>query len=314
MARPLRIQGENCLYHISSRGDNRKRIFADGSDYCKFLKYLRLAKQHYRCWIYAYCLMSNHYHLLLETSQANLSQVMHYLNGSYTVYFNRKRKTCGHLFQGRYKSILVEKDSYLLELTRYIHLNPVRAKIVDSPENYKWSSYQSYVVAAARDLIDWEKLHAYIGMTAADYRRFVADGMGMRFSPFSEVRAGMVLGSESFVEEQLKKIEPLRNKAEVSNRRQIENRRDIPALMARAADLLKMPVDDLRRRQRSCIARKVAIYVLRKCSGGTNQQLGDYFNISFSAVSKACADVESLIGQDNECRELVERVISSFKG
>ena len=124
MARQHRLQAPNCFYHITSRGDDRKKIFLNETDFRKFLAYLKKAKEKFNFYLYAYCLLDNHYHLLLETSQANLSQIMQYLNTAYTIYYNTKHKRHGHLFQGRFKSILIEADSYFAELTRYIHLNP----------------------------------------------------------------------------------------------------------------------------------------------------------------------------------------------
>ncbi|MFH1777795.1 MAG: transposase [Candidatus Omnitrophota bacterium] len=130
MTIPYRLQGENCCYYITSRGDGRKDIYKTETDYLKFPEYIQKGKERYQFYLYAYVLMTNHYHLLIETTQANISRIMQYLNTSYTTYYNVKKKKSGHLFQGRYKSILVEKDNYFLELSRYIHLNPVRAKLV----------------------------------------------------------------------------------------------------------------------------------------------------------------------------------------
>ncbi len=126
MARPYRLQGENIFYHITSRGDGRRKIYGSESDYNKFLEYLLKAKERYQFRFYAYALMPNHFHLLIETLKPNISQIMHYIKSSYTTYYNTKRKNVGHLFQGRFKSIVVDQDNYFLLLTRYIHLNPVR--------------------------------------------------------------------------------------------------------------------------------------------------------------------------------------------
>ncbi len=134
MARPLRIQYEHAVYHITGRGNERKKVFITKADYQRFKEYLHQTADRYGFILHAYVLMGNHYHLLGETPQANLSAVMHFLTGSYTTYFNRKRGRSGHLFQGRYKAILIDRDSYLLELSRYIHLNPVRAHLVERPE------------------------------------------------------------------------------------------------------------------------------------------------------------------------------------
>jgi putative transposase len=144
MARPLRITYPDAFYHITSRGNEQKPVFKSRKDRIKFLEYLESATERYNAVIHAYCLMDNHYHLLLETPSGNLSRIMAHINGAYTAYFNRKRDRAGHLFQGRYKAIVVEADEYAKELSRYIHLNPVRAKIVELPEGYEWSSYIYY--------------------------------------------------------------------------------------------------------------------------------------------------------------------------
>ncbi len=145
MARPLRIEYAGAFYHITARGNERKDIFKSGKDREQFLSYLASASGRYQAVVHAYCLMTNHYHLLLETPAGNLSQVMRHINGAYTTYFNTKRRRAGHLLQGRYKAILVEADEYAEELSRYIHLNPVRAGIAGNPEGYPWSSYAAYI-------------------------------------------------------------------------------------------------------------------------------------------------------------------------
>ena len=145
MARPLRIEYKGAFYHITARGNERKRIFFSKADYEKFKDYLGKAQDKYGYLLHCYMLMTNHYHMLIETPNPNMSKLMHYLNGSYTGYINRRRKRSGHLFQGRYKAILVDADSYFLELSRYIHLNPVRANIVSNPEDCPYSSYSTYI-------------------------------------------------------------------------------------------------------------------------------------------------------------------------
>ncbi len=145
MARALRITYPGAFYHVTSRGNKRKAIFKSKRDREKFLGYIESATQRYNAVIHAYCMMDNHYHILLETPSGNLAQIMRHINGAYTTYFNIKRARSGHLFQERYKAILVDIDEYAKELSRYIHLNPVRAKIVEIPEEYDWSSYKFYI-------------------------------------------------------------------------------------------------------------------------------------------------------------------------
>ena len=146
MARPLRLEFPNALYHITSRGDRREDIYEDDEDRIKFLTLLGKVVTDFNWLCHGYCLMSNHYHLIIETLDSNLTKGMRQLNGVYTQTTNRRHKRTGHLFQGRYKAILVDKESYLLELTRYVVLNPVRAKgMVRSIEDWPWSSYLSMI-------------------------------------------------------------------------------------------------------------------------------------------------------------------------
>ena len=158
MARPLRIAFAGAFYHVTSRGNERKAVFKSIGDRQKLLEYLETATVRYNAVIHAYCLMSNHYHLLLETPSGNLPQIMRHINGAYTTYFNVKRGRAGHLFQGRYKAIVVQMDPYAKELSRYIHLNPVRANLAETPDKYEWSSYRKPV----RDLPAIRKLGSRI--------------------------------------------------------------------------------------------------------------------------------------------------------
>jgi REP element-mobilizing transposase RayT len=145
MARPLRVEYEGAVYHVTARGNERRKIFFTEVDYTKFVKYLTESKKKFNINIHCYVLMSNHYHLIIETPEANLSKAMHYINSSYTTYINVNKKRSGHLFQGRYKSIIIDADNYLLELSRYIHLNPVRAGMVQKPADYQYSSYSAFI-------------------------------------------------------------------------------------------------------------------------------------------------------------------------
>ncbi|MEW6682133.1 MAG: transposase [Nitrospirota bacterium] len=145
MARPLRVQYPGALYHVTARGNERKAIFRTDADREQFLAVLAQAVARYRLRLHAYVLMDNHYHLLLETEEANLSLALRHLNGVYTGYFNRAYDRVGHLFQGRFKAIVVDKTSYLLELSRYIHLNPVRIRQPLALARYPWSSYWAYI-------------------------------------------------------------------------------------------------------------------------------------------------------------------------
>lgn len=144
MARPLRIEYPGALYHLTSRGNARASIYADDRDRRRFLDVLGEVVESYRWCCHAYCLMPNHYHLVVDTPLANLSRGMRQLNGLYTQRYNRRHSRVGHVFQGRFKGILVERESHMLELARYVVLNPVRAGIVGAPEDYAWSSLRAH--------------------------------------------------------------------------------------------------------------------------------------------------------------------------
>jgi REP element-mobilizing transposase RayT len=206
MARPLRIQFPGALYHVISRGNGRGRIVLDNTDREKRLDWLRRTVETYAWRLHAFALLGNHEHLFLETPQANLAAGMQYLNGSYTSYFNRRHRRCGHLFQGRYRGHVIEEEGHYLEVSRYIHLNAVRAPLVDWPEQWPWSSYPGY--HAARHALPWvtyERVLADFGPDAARARRgyaaFVRAGMSAPpVSPFAGAIGGLVVGSAGFLE------------------------------------------------------------------------------------------------------------------
>ena len=204
MARPLRLEFPGAVYHLTSRGNARQRIFFTDRDRERFLQTLSQVISRYSWICHAYCLMANHYHLLIETPKANLSLGMRQLNGLYTQSFNRQHRLVGHLFQGRFKAILVEKDSYLLELCRYIVLNPVRVKRNGQIGAWKWSSYRATCGSAAVPeflTVDWVLGQFGKSRPTAQkrYRDFVREGLASR--PWEELRGQIYLGSEEFVEE-----------------------------------------------------------------------------------------------------------------
>ncbi len=185
MARPLRIEYPGAVYHVTSRGNDRQAIYETKADRYRFLKLLEQACKRHQWSVYAYCLMDNHYHLLIETREATLSKGMRHLNGVYTQWYNntRKEKRFGHLFQGRYKAILVDRDNYLLELSRYIVLNPIRAKMVSELMDYPWSSYRAmvgYFETGDWLAVDWmfSQFSKQKKRAIAKYQDFVEEGIG----------------------------------------------------------------------------------------------------------------------------------------
>ena len=203
MARPLRLEFSGAIYHLTGRGNARQKIFFSDADRQLFLDTLAGAVDRYGWICHAYCLMANHYHLLVETPKPNLSLGMRQLNGIYTQAFNRRHRRVGHLFQGRFKGILIEKESYLLELCRYIVLNPLRVKGGTNPVAWKWSSYQATagLVAVPEFLSpDWllEQFGKNRRIAQKRYRDFVRDGRANR--PWDELTGQIYLGSDEFIE------------------------------------------------------------------------------------------------------------------
>ena len=183
MGRPLRLEYTGALYHVISRGDRQEDIYETEDDRLLFLVIFGEVCKSYNWICHGYCLMTNHYHLLIETPDANLSQGMRQLNGVYSQKFNRIHKRVGHVFQGRYKAIMVEKESYLLELTRYIVLNPVRAKMVYFAQEWEWSSYRAMIGQSTLPFwlhTDWvlSAFNPTKGRAIEAYKKFVSEGKG----------------------------------------------------------------------------------------------------------------------------------------
>lgn len=204
MPRPLRIWFPGALYHLVVRGDNREPIFFAEQDYHKYLQLLQVAKRRYGAHLFAYALMTNHVHLMVQTDQTYpVSKLMQSLNTAYTMYINKAYKRVGHVFQGRYHSVLVEKDAYALELTRYIHLNPVRAGLVRAPEQYPWSSYHAYLGRGGNRLVEPEEILAMVSPVESRrrmlYTQFVIDGLMTQPLQDREILANRIVGSPDFV-------------------------------------------------------------------------------------------------------------------
>jgi putative transposase len=313
MARPYRIEDENCLYHITNRGDGRRNIYQSESDHLKFLDYLLEAKEKYQFYVYAYVLMSNHYHLLIKTLQSNLSKIMHYINSSYTKYSNIKRNKVGHLFQGRYKSIVVDEDSYFLELTRYIHLNPVRAKIVEKPEEYKWSSYAGYIGKENDIYIDQKEVEKILGMTGGGYQRFVMSEIGRKKDPTRDIYGGMILGSPDFIKDRLRELRERVEGKDYSNKRKMKGYVKKEEILELVKKKYGISTEDLKIRRRRNKGRDAGIYLMRCLTGLTNREIGEVFCMKFSAVSKAAIGFEKEMEKNRGVRKEIEGLISNFE-
>lgn len=314
MARPYRLQAENCLYHVTSRGDDRKRIYTLASDYGKFMDYIMKAKERYQFCLYAYCLMANHFHLFIETQLPNLSRIMHYVKGSYTTYYNIRHHRTGHLFQGRFKSIVVDKDAYFLELTRYIHLNPVYAGLVPDPAAYQWSSYHGYL-GKKDEYVDTDKVKQYMGMTRKQYQRFVLDGIKKRKDPFKKVYAGFLLGSEGFIKDKLQDLELQLAGEEVAQKRVLlDDQGKAERIIHSVEKHFSTPIEQIKTsKSRPMRVKQVLIYLLREYTGLTNRAIGDMLDMRYPAVSKAGLTMKRILKEDKRMRRTINRVVSSFQ-
>ena len=211
MARKPRIEFEGGFYHVITRGNQRQKVFLEEKDFLKYLEFLSDYKDRYGFWIYAYVLMRTHVHLLIETGQVPLSKILQGINQRFTMYFNWRYGTVGHLFQGRYKAILCDKDTYLFSLVKYLHCNPVRAGMVRQPEQYRWSSHREYLGMNKNGLVDTGLL---LGMFSEDlkrgcrlYREYMRKEEKTSKDEFYRTVDQRVLGDEAFVEEVRKRVE-----------------------------------------------------------------------------------------------------------
>jgi putative transposase len=206
MARPLRIEFADAVYHVTSRGNGRQKIFLNEQDNRKFLELFGKTSERFNWICHAFCLMVNHYHLMIETPDANLSQGMHHLNATFCQAHNKRHDTVGHLFQGRFKAIVVDRESYLLELARYVVLNPVRAGLVARPEDWPWSSYRATAGLPVSEKSEFLTTAWLLGQFGPDentarrrYLDFVSSGIGLD-SPWLQLQSQLFLGKETFID------------------------------------------------------------------------------------------------------------------
>jgi REP element-mobilizing transposase RayT len=310
VARPLRIEYPGAFYHVTTRGNEQKEIFKSQRDREQFLSYLESATERYGAVIHAYCLMSNHYHLMLETPQGNLSQIMKHINSSYTTYFNVKRKRAGHLLQGRFKAILVEADSYATELTRYIHLNPVRAKIVETPEAYPWMSYRCYTEGVAPSWLTTGFILGYFGRKATtareNYRHFVHELIEREYSsPLQGTIASTILGSAEFVSE-----------IQERHLRSRKADRDLPALRElnekpSLHEIMKVVSEVFAENDRQ--AKKAGIFLCHRYSGAKLKEIGELFRLTESGVTRASKRFDEVMERDKALKKKMVEIRRKLK-
>jgi putative transposase len=291
MARPLRIEYPGALYHVTARGNARQDIFRDDHDRREMLDLLKevITDRNWIC--HAYCMMTNHYHLLVETSEGNLSQGMRQLNGIYTQRFNRRHGLTGHVFQGRYKSIVVEKEAYLLALCRYIVRNPSKAGLVDTPAEWPWSSYRSTAGIGKGDGVvhaDWilSQFSDYPPAARRAYRQFVLSEKE-QINPWESLQGGIYLGKGSLMEKMKVLVRGKELFKEIPREQRYAPRPPLSEIIGKVS----APPED-----------PAKIYTAYKDYGYTLKQIGDHVGLHYSTISRH-------IKRQKEVRRIGKRIV-----
>ena len=320
MARPWRIQYEGAYYHVLSRGNEGRNIFFDDGDQKLFLRTLGETSDRFKMDVFAFVLMSNHYHLLLRTNLANLSRAMQWLGLTYARRLNNRVGRHGHLFQGRFKAMLVENDAYVVELSCYVHRNPLRAGMVKRLIEYRWSSYPVY--AYGKKGPDWLKtdlILAYFGGSGKHkgYRQKVQEYAGEESRLWEDFRHGVILGSEGFVKGIRSSRGGVAAHKEIPQQKGVLGSIDLIGAAEQSLGLLGRKVGDYVPGHRVWGEKKedrdLVVYALWEKGLFKNVEIGHVFGLTYSAVSHIVKDMRVRINNDPKLGSRVKRVNSQFK-
>lgn len=310
MARQWRISFPGAIYHIMSRGNGRQDIFLSDKDRNLFLSLLEDLSERFNVEIYAYVLMNNHYHLLLKTVDANLSKAMHWFGTTYTLKFNINNHTGGHLFQGRYKSIIIQNDAYLLRLSCYIHRNPLRAGIVKRLADYKWSSYLFY--GYKKKPPNWLKTKSILNQLSGNddhksYRTKVQQYSKEEARFLEDMKYGLIYGSQEFISEIKDRFLGNKKDEELPQRNSLLKDYDVESLLNTASKVLGFDIKSI------CIGKRVSpnekdnrdllIYLIWKLGRFSNREIGSYFGLSYSAISQRVKIVNDKFAVEKDFRD-----------
>ena len=315
MSRPLRIKYPGAWYHVMNRGRRSEKIFNDDADRESFIKVLQEAAELWNFRVSVYCLMSNHYHLLVQTPDGNLSRGMRHINGVYTQRFNRRHKKEGQLFRGRYKAVLVEADSHLLEVMRYIHRNPLRAGLVKSLSDYRWSSHDGYLSRAKK----WSWLHKddLLAMLENSQKKqrsayidFVSKGESEEIERFYSLKnLPSIFGDKSFKEFIGEKFSDLLNQPEIPESRVLAP--EVEKVISVVCEFYRVSRTELfeSRRGYENLQRDVAIYLVRNLCRMTLPDVGREFGIeNYSSVSSVVQRVRLRLESDKGLRKDLKKI------
>ncbi len=319
MARPWRIEFEGALYHVLSRGNEQRDIYRDSEDRLSFMDSLGEMSVRFDINIFAYVLMNNHYHILLRTNRANLSKGMQWLGATYTRRFNNRHMRSGHLFQGRFKNIIVQNDAYLMQLSCYIHRNPLRAKMVKRLVDYKWSSYPAYAYSKSHP--KWLNLNVILSQFRSKDRHMYYRKKAQRYAKeekrlWEDFHHGLYLGTHKFVD-RLKKTFLTDTHAEIPQQTKLLKIGNPEVLLEKSARILGCnPTDfkdSLRISAQDKDNRDLLIYLLWETGLFKNQEIGDLLGLTYSSISRRAAIIRERIGKDNRIKKQFKRLKSQNK-
>jgi REP element-mobilizing transposase RayT len=311
MARPLRIQYENACYHVTCRGNGRQQIFLADLDRKKFLELLARSMEVYQVRLLAFVLMSNHFHLIVKTPRANLKDLMRHFNISYTAYFNRRHRRSGHLYQGRYKAFLIDADSYLLTVSRYLHLNPVYIKQLvnsnveqrrDYLRAYQWSSYPDYISSSRYSFLALDEVLGYFRGDRLSYREFVEEGIALGEKPLEKGKGHGIVGDAAFIKDMLKqeRIKPRREQP--AAKRAIGQAAPEKVLLIIMKHFRTTREDILKTRCRGP-ARSFAMELLYRYGGVNQREIGGLMGVDYSSVSVARKRLGDMLAADDRLKK-----------
>lgn len=320
MPRKARAEVEGGLYHVITRGNNRQRIFNSPPDYEKFLSLLAVQKINLPFFLYAYCLMSNHVHLLIERQASPVGQIMHRLLTGYAQYYNRRHRKVGHLLQGRYKAILCQSDRYLSELVRYIHLNPVRARIVRKPEECQYSSHRAYLGLEPARIVDIDPVLRHFGAKSSvareSYRQFVAAGIKHgRREEFYAIEDGRFLGTQEFVDATIHRIGETEPSSQTSRKRERPvGEVQIDRLIVAVERVCRISREDFcgSSKNAGSILAKEMLILAGLQMGASMKALSEELSISRSALSRRHDAARLKVRRDVKISKLRSEIINHY--
>ena len=324
MARALRIQIAGGYYHVTCRGNERRAIYRDDTDRQAFLDKLQGSLTIYQVELHAYVLMDNHFHLVVRTLRGNLSEFMRHFNISYTSAFNRRHRRVGHLYQGRYKAILVDKDSYLVELSRYVHLNPVRIRPhhkrplqeqIGLLERYRWSSLGGYWDGKKKQaIVTYDSVLEQMGHNRKKYREFIIDGINSGYAtPWDSVQGQVVLGEEKFVERVKEELEAKGTKREQPGARQMQAKAPVVVIKAVARYYGVKEQRLVGKRTGLRDERAVALELIYRNGGIRQAEIGQLFGgLDYTAVSRERTRLRDKAEHDAKLRKALAEIESGL--